>query len=96
MHEGWVGSSPAHGGVPLPLGKSGLFGCFITYVVLAPNRRLGIFVAASRVSFAMFEGIRIRPKSRSRAGSSGLQAMFAKEGLLQPVLLLHCTDRHFL
>jgi serine-type D-Ala-D-Ala carboxypeptidase/endopeptidase len=26
--------------------------------VLSPNRKLGIFVAVSRVNFAMFEGLR--------------------------------------
>ena len=57
MGLGWV-VSRARDGVPLLLGKSGGLGGFMTYVVLAPNRKLGIFVAASRVNFAMFEGIR--------------------------------------
>jgi CubicO group peptidase (beta-lactamase class C family) len=43
---------------PLLLGKSGGIGGFMTYVVLSPNRKLGIFIAASRVNFAMFEGLR--------------------------------------
>ena len=30
----------------------------MSYVVLSPNRRLGIFVVASKVDFAMFEGLR--------------------------------------
>ncbi len=54
---GWI-VSPAKNGVPLLFGKSGGIGGFMTYVVLAPNRKLGIFVAASRVNFAMFEGLR--------------------------------------
>ena len=57
MGLGWV-VSPAKDGVPLLLGKSGGIGGFMTYVVLAPSRKLGIFVAASRVNFAMFEGLR--------------------------------------
>ncbi len=57
MGLGWV-VSPAKDGVPLLLGKSGGIGGFMTYVVLAPSRRLGIFVVASRVNFGMFEGIR--------------------------------------
>ncbi|KWV52963.1 beta-lactam-binding protein [Bradyrhizobium macuxiense] len=57
MGLGWI-VSPARDGVPLLLGKSGGLGGFMTYVVLSPNRRLGIFVAASRVNFAMFEGLR--------------------------------------
>ncbi len=57
MGLGWV-VSPAKDRVPLLLGKSGGLGGFMTYVVLSPNRRLGIFVAASRVSFSMFDGIR--------------------------------------
>lgn len=57
MGLGWV-ISPAKDGVPLLLGKSGGIGGFMTYVVLAPSRNLGIFVAASRVNFAMFEGLR--------------------------------------
>ncbi|MDH2384435.1 D-alanyl-D-alanine-carboxypeptidase/endopeptidase AmpH [Bradyrhizobium sp. CER78] len=57
MGLGWI-VSPAHDGVPLLLGKSGGLGGFMSYVVLSPNRRLGIFVAASRVNFAMFEGLR--------------------------------------
>jgi len=57
MGLGWI-VSPAKDGVPLLLGKSGGIGGFMTYVVLSPNRKLGIFVAASRVNFAMFEGLR--------------------------------------
>lgn len=36
-------------------GKSGGIGGFMSYVVLSPNRRLGILVVASRVDFAMFK-----------------------------------------
>lgn len=57
MGLGWV-VSPAKDGVPLLLGKSGGIGGFMTYVVLAPSRRLGIFVVVSRVNFGMFEGLR--------------------------------------
>lgn len=57
MGLGWI-VSPAKDGVPLLLGKSGGLGGFMTYVVLAPSRKLGIFVVASRVNFGMFEGIR--------------------------------------
>jgi D-alanyl-D-alanine-carboxypeptidase/D-alanyl-D-alanine-endopeptidase len=32
----------------------------MTYVVLSPNRDLGIFVVANRVNFAMFQGIHSR------------------------------------
>ncbi|SFV17198.1 D-alanyl-D-alanine-carboxypeptidase / D-alanyl-D-alanine-endopeptidase [Methylobacterium sp. 174MFSha1.1] len=54
---GWI-ASPAEHRVPALLGKSGGIGGFMTYVVLSPNRRLGIFVAATRVSFALSEGLR--------------------------------------
>ena len=57
MGLGWI-VSPARERVPLLLGKSGGIGGFMSYVVLSPNRKLGIFVAASRVDFAMFGGIR--------------------------------------
>lgn len=57
MGLGWVVSA-AKTGVPLLLGKSGGIGGFMTYVVLAPGRKLGIFVVASRVNFGMFEGLR--------------------------------------
>jgi D-alanyl-D-alanine-carboxypeptidase/D-alanyl-D-alanine-endopeptidase len=40
------------------LGKSGGLGGFMTYVVLSPNRKLGIFVVANRVNFGMFNDIR--------------------------------------
>src|SRR5690606_3951992 len=57
MGLGWV-VTPARGRVPYLIGKSGGLGGFMTYVVLSPNRRLGIFVMASRVNFGMFEGLR--------------------------------------
>lgn len=57
MALGWIVSRPRDG-VPFLLGKSGGIGGFMTYVVLSPNRNLGIFVAASRINFAMFEGLR--------------------------------------
>jgi len=53
---GWV-VSQAKDGVPLMLGKSGGLGGFMSYVALSPNRRIGIFVAVSRVNFGMFDGI---------------------------------------
>lgn len=57
MGLGWVVSRPKDK-VPLLLGKSGGLGGFMSYVVLSPNRKLGIFVVASKVDFAMFEGLR--------------------------------------
>lgn len=57
MGLGWIVSRPKDK-VPLLLGKSGGIGGFMSYVVLSPNRRLGIFVVASKVDFAMFEGLR--------------------------------------
>ncbi len=57
MGLGWIVSRPKDR-VPLLLGKSGGIGGFMSYVVLSPNRKLGIFVVASKVDFAMFEGLR--------------------------------------
>ncbi|QEL23845.1 D-alanyl-D-alanine-carboxypeptidase/endopeptidase AmpH [Bosea sp. F3-2] len=57
MGLGWI-ISRSKDRVPLLLGKSGGLGGFMSYVVLSPNRRLGIFVVASKVDFAMFEGLR--------------------------------------
>ncbi|WP_459616536.1 D-alanyl-D-alanine-carboxypeptidase/endopeptidase AmpH [Bordetella sp. 2513F-2] len=56
MGLGWVVTLPRNG-TPLLLGKSGGLGGFMSYAVLSPNRRLGIFVVASRVNFAMFDNI---------------------------------------
>jgi D-alanyl-D-alanine-carboxypeptidase/D-alanyl-D-alanine-endopeptidase len=39
------------------LTKSGGLAGFMTYVVLAPTRRVGVFVAVNRLNFAMFEGL---------------------------------------
>lgn len=57
MGLGWVVTMPRDG-VPMLLGKSGGLGGFMTYVVLSPNRKLGIFVVANRVNFEMFNDIR--------------------------------------
>jgi serine-type D-Ala-D-Ala carboxypeptidase/endopeptidase len=57
MGLGWVVTMPRDG-VPMLLGKSGGLGGFMTYVVLSPNRKLGIFVVANRVNFGMFNDIR--------------------------------------
>lgn len=57
MGLGWVVTLPRNG-VPMLLGKSGGLGGFMTYVVLSPNRKLGIFVVANRVNFGMFNDIR--------------------------------------
>lgn len=59
MGLGWVVSLP-RSGTPLLLGKSGCVGGFMTYVVLSPNRDLGVFVVANRVNFGMFNGIHSR------------------------------------
>ncbi|MFD1790053.1 D-alanyl-D-alanine-carboxypeptidase/endopeptidase AmpH [Ochrobactrum teleogrylli] len=56
MGLGWVATLPSNQ-TPFLLGKSGGLGGFMSYVVLSPNRKLGIFVVASRVNFAMFENI---------------------------------------
>ena len=42
---------------PLMLTKSGGLAGFMTYVVLAPTRGVGVFVAVNRLNFAMFEGL---------------------------------------
>lgn len=57
MGLGWVVTLPRDSS-PLLLGKSGGLGGFMSYVVLSPNRQLGIFVTVSRVDFAMFGNIR--------------------------------------
>jgi len=57
MGLGWVVTMPRNG-TPMLLGKSGGLGGFMTYVVLSPNRKLGIFVVANRVNFGMFNEIR--------------------------------------
>ncbi len=56
MGLGWVVSMP-QGATPFILGKSGGLSGFMNYVVLSPNRRIGVWVAVNRVNFAMFEGI---------------------------------------
>lgn len=56
MGLGWVATLPRDE-TPFLLGKSGGLGGFMSYVVLSPNRKLGIFVVASRVNFGMFENI---------------------------------------
>jgi len=53
---GWTISLPK-GKRPLILAKSGGIAGFITYVVLAPTRGVGVFVAVNRLNFAMFEGL---------------------------------------
>jgi D-alanyl-D-alanine-carboxypeptidase/D-alanyl-D-alanine-endopeptidase len=56
MGLGWVVTLPRDQ-TPLLLGKSGGLGGFMSYAVLSPGRKLGIFVVASRVNFGMFENI---------------------------------------
>lgn len=56
MGLGWVVTLPRNGS-PFLLGKSGGIGGFMSYVVLSPNRDLGVFVVASRVNFGMFNNI---------------------------------------
>src|SRR5262249_12173922 len=53
---GWI-ISFARGHRPPILTKSGGIAGFMTYVVLAPTRGVGAFVAVNRLSFPMFEGI---------------------------------------
>jgi serine-type D-Ala-D-Ala carboxypeptidase/endopeptidase len=53
---GWITSS-AREKRPLMLTKSGGIAGFMTYVVLAPTRGVGVFVAVNRLNFPMFEGI---------------------------------------
>jgi serine-type D-Ala-D-Ala carboxypeptidase/endopeptidase len=53
---GWIMSLPK-GKRPLLLAKSGGIAGFMTYVVLAPTRRVGVFVAVNRLNFAVFEGL---------------------------------------
>ncbi|WP_252349215.1 D-alanyl-D-alanine-carboxypeptidase/endopeptidase AmpH [Ochrobactrum sp. BTU1] len=56
MGLGWVATMPRNE-TPFLLGKSGGLGGFMSYAVLSPQRKLGIFVVASRVNFGMFENI---------------------------------------
>src|SRR6516165_2021595 len=53
---GWI-ISFASGHRPLILTKSGGVAGFMTYVVLAPTRGVGVFVAVNRLNFAMFDGL---------------------------------------
>jgi len=53
---GWI-ISMAREKRPLMLTKSGGLAGFMTYVVLAPTRGVGVFVAVNRLNFAMFEGL---------------------------------------
>jgi D-alanyl-D-alanine-carboxypeptidase/D-alanyl-D-alanine-endopeptidase len=39
------------------LTKAGGVAGFMTYVVLAPTRGVGVFVAVNRLNFSMFEGV---------------------------------------
>jgi len=53
---GWIVSLPKEYR-PLIMTKSGGIAGFMTYVVLAPTRRVGAFVAVNRLNFQMFEGL---------------------------------------
>jgi D-alanyl-D-alanine-carboxypeptidase/D-alanyl-D-alanine-endopeptidase len=53
---GWI-ISFARGHRPPILTKAGGVAGFMTYVVLAPTRGVGVFVAVNRLNFAMFEGL---------------------------------------
>ena len=53
---GWIVSLPKDYR-PLIMTKSGGIAGFMTYVVLAPTRRVGAFVAVNRLNFQMFEGL---------------------------------------
>jgi serine-type D-Ala-D-Ala carboxypeptidase/endopeptidase len=56
MGLGWVVSG-AHDHIPFLLSKSGAIGGFMSYIVIAPNRKLGIFVVVNRVNYAMLDQI---------------------------------------
>lgn len=53
---GWV-IQAAHGTAPLIVEKSGGGGGFMSYLAFIPGRQVGVFVAVSRVDFAMFYGL---------------------------------------
>ncbi len=53
---GWIISMPK-ANRPLIMAKSGGLAGFMTYVVLAPTRGTGVFVAVNRLNFPMFEGL---------------------------------------
>jgi serine-type D-Ala-D-Ala carboxypeptidase/endopeptidase len=53
---GWIISLPKEKR-PLIMTKSGGLAGFMTYVVLAPTRGVGVFVAVNRLNFAMFGGL---------------------------------------
>ena len=53
---GWI-ISFARGNRPPILTKAGGVAGFMTYVVLAPTRGVGVFVAVNRLNFPMFEGL---------------------------------------
>jgi serine-type D-Ala-D-Ala carboxypeptidase/endopeptidase len=53
---GWIISLPKEKR-PLIMAKSGGIAGFMTYVVLAPTRGVGVFVAVNRLNFPMFEGL---------------------------------------
>jgi CubicO group peptidase (beta-lactamase class C family) len=67
---GWFFSLPREQR-PLIMAKSGGIAGFMTYVVLAPTRGVGVFVAVNRLNFSMFEGLTSAALRRSgRALSS--------------------------
>lgn len=53
---GWV-MTAAQGAMPALVAKSGGGVGFMTYVVFAPGRHVGVFVAVSKADFAMFTGL---------------------------------------
>lgn len=65
---GWVVMA-GHGGMPPIIQKSGGGAGFMSYVAFVPGRRVGVFVAVSRVDFGMFHGL--------TAAANGLLAMLA-------------------
>ena len=56
---GWTISVPKQHR-PLILAKSGGIAGFMTYVVLAPTRGVGVFVVANRLNFPMFQALHHR------------------------------------
>ena len=55
---GWIVSLPKDYR-PLILAKSGAIAGFMSYMVLAPTRGVGVFVGVNRLDFPMFAGLTV-------------------------------------